>query len=204
MGIKRFIFNRLFNKRQRRIIWQALLYSEYRYERRGNVDAAARVKTVINETIKVAGVKQEKFYESEVAEIVKREVTAVAEDAKKKIENAYNEGKKAGINQAISEMEKKAEQEKQDVGTKIIVGFAKPIEVDLEKCEDCEHKDDCAVKSAMENAGMESESEDETKQSQEREIPVEGDSSDAPDAVGDAPEPDIDEEGDAPDEVKDN
>lgn len=185
MGIKRFIFNRLFNKRQRRIIWQALLYSEYRYERRGNVDAAARVKTVINETIKVAGVKQEKFYESEVAEIVKREVTAVAEDAKKKIENAYNEGKKAGINQVISEIERKAEQEKQDVGTKIIVGFAKPIKVDLEKCEDCEHKDDCAVKSAMENAGAESESEDETKQSQEREIPVEGDSSDAPDEVKD-------------------
>lgn len=194
MGIKRFIFNRLFNKRQRRIIWQALLYSEYRYERRGNVDAAARVKTVINETIKVAGVKQEKFYESEVAEIVKREVTAVAEDAKKKIENAYNEGKKAGINQAISEMEKK---EKQDVGTKILVGFAKPIEVDLEKCEDCEHKDDCAVKSALENAGTESESEDEKEQSQEREIPIEGDSSDAP-------EPDVDEAGDAPDEVKDN
>lgn len=197
MGIKRFIFNRLFNKRQRRIIWQALLYSEYRYERRGNVDAAACVKTVINETVKVIGVKQEKFYESEVAEIVKREVTAVVEDAKKKIENAYNEGKKAGINQAISEMEKKAEQEKQDVGAKIIVGLAKPIEIDLEKCEDCEHKDDCAVKSAMENAETESGSKDEKEQSQEREIPIEGDSSDAP-------ESDVDESGDAPDEVKDD
>ena len=197
MGIKRFIFNRLFNKRQRRIIWQALLYSEYRYERRGNVDAAARVKTVINETIKVAGVKQEKFYESEVAEIVKREVTAVAEDAKKKIENAYNEGKKAGITQVISEIEKKAGQEKQDDVKKIVVSLFKPIEIDLEKCEDCEHKDDCAVKSAMENAERGSESKDEKEQSQEREIPIEGDSSDAP-------ESDVDESGDAPDEVKDD
>lgn len=205
MNIKRFIFNRLFNKRQRRVIWQAVLFSEHTYKRRGNVEAAADVRTVINEVIKIAGVEQQKFYESEVVEIVKREVAAVMEEAKKKIENAYNEGKKVGAKQVISEIENKAKLLNKDNNDKdndserfkVILGFAKPIEVDLEKCEDCEHKDDCPVKSAMENAEMESESEDEKERNQEREIPVEGDSSDAP-------ESDVDEAGDAPDEVKDN
>ena len=70
MGIKRFIYNRLFNKRQRRVIWQALLYSEYRYKRRGNTDGAAYVRTVINETVKTAGTKQRTYLESEVDAIV--------------------------------------------------------------------------------------------------------------------------------------
>ena len=181
MGIKRFIFNRLFNKRQRRIIWQALLYSEYRYERRGNVDAAARVKTVINETVRIAGLKQQKFYESEVAEIVKKEVSAVAEDAKKRIENAYQEGRAAGIRQAVGEIENKSKSsDKSGDELKIVVSFVKPIEVDLEKCEDCEHKDDCPVKSALENSedGGEKHEDEDTeeaeKDSQARDIPVEG------------------------------
>lgn len=186
MNIKRFIFNRLFNKRQRRVIWQAVLFSEHTYKRRGNVEAAADVRTVINEVIKIAGVEQQKFYESEVVEIVKREVAAVMEEAKKKIENAYNEGKKVGANQVVSEIENKVKllnkNNNDNEKFKVILGFAKPIEVDLEKCEDCEHKDDCPVKSAMENAETESDSEDEKEQNQEREITVEGDSSDAPES----------------------
>lgn len=52
MNFKKQIFKMLFNKRQRAIIWQAVLFSEHTYRRRGNVNGAATVLTVINETEK--------------------------------------------------------------------------------------------------------------------------------------------------------
>ena len=77
MGIKRFIYNRLFNKRQRFAIWQAVLFSEYAYRRRGNVDGAAYVRTVINEVAPIAATKQRLFTADEVDAIVKARVSEV-------------------------------------------------------------------------------------------------------------------------------
>ena len=104
MGIKRFIYNRLFNKRQRRVIWQALLYSEYRYKRRGNTDGAAYVRTVINEIIKTAGTKQRTYLESEVDAMVNKAIEETVKEGNKRIENAYKEGKVAGKKKAYQEV----------------------------------------------------------------------------------------------------
>lgn len=35
MNVKRFIFNRIFNQRQRDIIWNAIVFSQHTYRRRG-------------------------------------------------------------------------------------------------------------------------------------------------------------------------
>lgn len=181
MNIKRFIFNRLFNKRQRMVIWHSVLFSEHTYKRRGNVEAAANVRTVINEIIKVAGTEQQRFYESEVAEIVKKELHAANNIAQKRIENAYNEGKSVGFKQAVEEMKAKGNSagDGEDGGKSVVgmlLGFAKPVEVDLEKCNDCEKKDDCPIKSAVEKAEIK----DETEEGEEKKETLD-DLDDAPD-----------------------
>lgn len=45
---KRFVFNRLFNKHQRGVIWHAIVFSEHTYKRRGNEVGANRVRGVID------------------------------------------------------------------------------------------------------------------------------------------------------------
>ena len=118
----------LFNKRQRAIIWQAILFSEHTYKRRGNVNAAATVQTVINETEKIFGFDKPHFTKEEVDDIVAGVINEDkahiqdafrkgAEVAKEKINEAYN----AGFKRCIEELEKRAEKdekiklEKEDV-----------------------------------------------------------------------------------------
>ena len=82
MKAKAFILNRLFDKRQREIIWNAVLFSEHTYRRRGDVDSAAQVQQVINEVATIFGVK-ETFTRQEVDEIMKRTGQQVADDIQK-------------------------------------------------------------------------------------------------------------------------
>lgn len=100
MNIKRFIYNRLFNERQRKVIWQALLYSEHVYKRRGNAAAVAQVRQVINETMGTAATKQRVFLESEVSQIVRDTLDA----GKEKIITAYREGRASGIKDMLDEI----------------------------------------------------------------------------------------------------
>lgn len=118
MGIKRFIYNRLFNKRQRFAIWQAVLFSEYTYRRRGNVDGAAYVRTVINEVAPIAATKQRLFTADEVDAIVKARV---------------------------SEMVKAMDKEAQKLTQKADKPEVRVFKVDLDKCASCEHFDECDI-----------------------------------------------------------
>ena len=118
MGIKRFIYNRLFNKRQRFAIWQAVLFSEYTYRRRGNVDGAAYVRTVINEVAPIAATKQRLFTADEVDAIVKARV---------------------------SEMVKAMDKEAQKLTQKTDKPEVRIFKVDLDKCASCEHLDECDI-----------------------------------------------------------
>ena len=174
MGIKRFIYNRLFNKRQRRVIWQALLYSEYRYKRRGNTDGAAYVRTVINEIIKTAGTKQRTYLESEVDAIVNKAVEETVKEGNKRIENAYKEGKAAGKKRAYEEVKGIIENSKERNTDEVLVCI-KPLQVDLERCEECEKKDECFVKHAIDQANN-SEGESEEKPEDDGENAEKGDS----------------------------
>lgn len=147
MNFKKRIFKMLFNKRQRAIIWQAILFSEHTYKRRGNVNAAATVQTVINETEKIFGFDKSHFTKEEVDEIVAgvlnegkahiqdafRKGTEVAEE---KIKEAYN----AGFKRCIEEIEKRTEKDEEGKSAKLHV-----CEIDLS---DCKSKEEALEKIA--------------------------------------------------------
>lgn len=136
MNFKKRIFKTLFNKRQRAIIWQAILFSEHTYKRRGNVNAAASVQTVINETEKIFGFDKPHFTKEEVDEIVAgvlnegkahiqdafRKGTEVAEE---KIKEAYN----AGFKRCIEEIESVLKKDEEGKSAKFHV-----CEIDLSDC----------------------------------------------------------------------
>lgn len=119
MNFKKRIFKMLFNKRQRAIIWQAILFSEHTYKRRGNVNAAATVQTVINETEKIFGFDKPHFTKEEVDEIVAGVINEDkahiqdafrkgAEVAKEKINEAYNAGFKRVVSKNLKSVPKRA------------------------------------------------------------------------------------------------
>lgn len=183
MNIKRLIYNMLFNERQRKAIWQAVLFSEHTYKRRGNIDGAAYVRQVINEVAKVAATKQAVYLESQVAEIVKHEVEAALKGSQAKIEAAYKEGKTAGVKKTLDEVKQILDDAKKR---------AKPFTIDTAKCEKCNEADNCFIYQAILEVERDDEKEaDSTKEetndnelekseeTKEAEIPVDGDSDDS-------------------------
>lgn len=183
MGIKRFIYNRLFNKQQREVIWKAVLYSEYKYKKRGNVNGAAEVRTVINEVCKTAATKQPLFYASQVQEIVQAEVANARKDMDNKMRNAYVAGRREGFNQAMGKAGKLIDEKIQAIFGNKAAGkcdggkLRKGVEIDLEKCEKCPHKDECFLRAALlelNEEDKENEKADDAE-AEKREIPVEGD-----------------------------
>lgn len=209
MNIKRFIFNRLFNERQRNVIWQAVLYSEHTYKRRNNAEGVARVRQVINEVAKIAATKQRTYLESQVNEIVQANVNAALKGAEEKTAAAYKEGKAAGVKATINEMKHYLKGELNKFGIKPVevdyegeVHFIKGMKIDREKCEKCKHADDCFVKAAIdeieadksEDAKDEKQGATDAPKSAELEIPVEGAKSAQDKDVADAQKSDDDED----------
>lgn len=128
--MKKFLIKLLFNKRQRIIMWHALVYSAYKYRKHGNVDAAVKVQMVMDEVQNKLGIVPTTFTKDEVDKIV----NSVMNDAKKMEQNAYKAGVKQGIKQAN-------ENKNKPVVSMIGVGSV----VDLNNCENCESKDSCIV-----------------------------------------------------------
>lgn len=207
--IKRFIFNRLFNKRQRNVIWHAVLYSEYTYKRRNNAEGVARVRQVINEVAPVAATKQRTYLESQVNEIVQTQVNAALKGAEEKMAAAYKEGKAVGVKATIDEMKhyvkgglKKFGITSNNVDDEGEVHFIKGMKIDREKCQKCKHADECFVKAAIdeieaaEAEGAKAEEKDATDahENTEREIPVEGAEASHDTDGADAPEVDEDKD----------
>lgn len=207
--IKRFIFNRLFNERQRNVIWQAVLYSEHTYKRRNNAEGVARVRQVINEVAEIAATKQRTYLESQVNEIVQAQVNAALNGANEKMAAAYKEGKAAGVKATIDEMKRYVKVELKNFGIKPVevydegeVHFIKGMKIDRKKCEKCKHANDCFVKAAIdeieadesEDAKDEKQDATDAQESAEREIPVEGAESAQDTDVADAQKSDDDED----------
>lgn len=195
MNIKRFIFNRLFNERQRRVIWDAVLFSEHTYKRRGNVDGAARVRTVINEVANTAATKQRTFLESQVLDIVNSEVEAAIENERKTLKQKLNKAYRRGI----SDAEKKMMEELEKVQQKSIL--VKGGTIDRERCDTCEIKDTCIVRQAIDEVEQEEaesvehvEQEIESPDSKEQEDTDKAQEHDAD--ADDKPEEDTDDKGD--------
>lgn len=171
MKFKRFIYNMLFNERQRKAIWQAVLFSEHTYKRRGDIEGAARIRQVINEVAKIAATKQSVYLESQVAEIVKHEVEAALKCSQAKIEAAYKEGKIAGAKKTLDEIKQILEDSKKRT---------KSFTIDTAKCEKCNEADECFIYQAILEVEKDSNDKSEKKDAAdahdnaEREIPVEG------------------------------
>ena len=69
--IKRLALKAIFTKEQRVVIWNALQYSFYRYDKNGNTKRAIRVGKVIDSVDSVFHDNRKKYSEREVANIVK-------------------------------------------------------------------------------------------------------------------------------------
>jgi len=200
--IKRFIFNRLFNKRQRNVIWQAVLYSEYTYKRKNNADGVARVRQVINEVAQIAATKQRTYLESQVNEIVHNQVNAALKGAEERMAAAYKEGKAAGVKATIDEMKHYVNVELKKLGITQIdvndegeVHFIKGMKIDRDKCKKCKHADECFVKAAIDEIEAdEADEKDATNahKNVEHEIPVDG--ADAAQDTDEADVPEVDED----------
>ena len=123
--IKRLALKAIFTKEQRVVIWNALQYSFYRYDKSGNTKRAIRVGKVIDSVDSVFHDNRKKYSEREVANIVKGTI----DDTIK----------------AVCEVLKERKAEKKDCGC-VEVHLMPGAVLDREKCEKCEHKDKCQVR----------------------------------------------------------
>lgn len=113
--MKKFLLKLLLNKKQREIIWQAMIFSEYTYRRRGNVDGAAVVQTVINETQTAFDVVKLNYSKEEVDYIVAQVIKDTRAESEKTIKDAY----KKGVDSCRQELETAYQKGVDDTMTKI-------------------------------------------------------------------------------------
>ena len=183
--IKNLAFKAFLNKEQRAVIYQALIYSEHVYKRRGNVNKAVKVKSVIEQTRKLFGFSNT-FTEEEVTNIVEN----VRKDNEKLLADTFNRGAAvaeqklreafaAGFNSCLKKVREDSAKHLELLGT-----------VNLNDSEKCEHKDDCLVRKAI----LEIEDEEEEEKKNEEGAHQEDDSSKSKDN---------DEEGSKKDESSD-
>ena len=107
MNVKRFIFNRIFNQRQRDIIWNAIVFSQHTYRRRGQIDNAAVVQQVLNE-VKSIFFASKSFTQDEVSAIISKmenSFKAYQKEAENKVRQAYEKGVLEGVKKASSEIQ---------------------------------------------------------------------------------------------------
>ena len=119
--IKRLALKAIFTKEQRVVIWNALQYSFYRYDKSGNTKRAIRVGKVIDSVDSVFHDNRKKYSEREVANIIDDTIKAVCEVLKER---------------------KAAKKDGGGVEVHLMPGAV----LDREKCEKCEHKDECQVR----------------------------------------------------------
>ena len=160
--IKNLAFKAFLNKEQRAVIYQALIYSEHVYKRRGNVNKAVKVKSVIEQTRKLFGFSNT-FTEEEVTNIVEN----VRKDNEKLLADTFNRGAAvaeqklreafaAGFNSCLKKVREDSAKHLELLGT-----------VNLNDCEKCEHKDDCLVRKAILEIEAEEEKKNEEKKNEE-------------------------------------
>lgn len=162
--MKKFLLKLLLNKKQREIIWQAMIFSEYTYRRRGNVDGAAVVQTVINETQTAFDVVKSNYSKEEVDYIVAKIIKDTKAESEKTIKEAY----KKGVDSCRQELETAYQKGVDDTMAKIAsVGIvvSKIKEDDSEQEQEEEQKQDSSE--GGETEGQETTDEDSQESEQE-------------------------------------
>ena len=87
--LKRFLISICLNKTQRRIIWQAITFSEYKYRQRGQVDESLLVMAVMNDTEELFDVIKRTYTKEEVDLIVDKAVKDCMSAAEARVRAAY-------------------------------------------------------------------------------------------------------------------
>ena len=154
----------LLNKKQREIIWQSMIFSEYTYRRRGNVDGAAAVQTVINETQTAFDVVKSKYSKEEVDYIVAQVIKNTRAESEKTIKDAY----KKGVDSCHQELETAYQKGVDDTMAKIAalgIVVSKIKEDDSEQEQEEEQKQDSSE--GGETEGQETTGEDSQESEQE-------------------------------------
>lgn len=128
MNFKNFLLNCIFTPKQVDVIWQALIYSEYKYRQHNDVDGAVKVQKVIEEVKHIFGCVKKSYTEEDVKAIVKNVLKEAHDEAEKLTAQAFKNGVKLGRN-----IDKSSECEV----------------IDKAKCEKCEHHDTCVVYEAI-------------------------------------------------------
>ena len=128
--IKRLAVKAIFSKEQRAVIAQSIAYSEHKYRQHKDVDGAIKVGIVRKEVEKAFIIKNNRKYSAEeVAAIVDRHVDAAIQATV----DMFNEKKR------------QAEDNKDCKIRTLAVGTV----VTREKCDACEHKDECGIYDAL-------------------------------------------------------
>ena len=89
--IKKILFNLLLTEKQKEVIFKAIVYSEYKYRQRGNVNMAVNVHIVFDELSPFLGLKQT-YTREEVDAIVDRLMYERSANESKNLKDAYNKG----------------------------------------------------------------------------------------------------------------
>lgn len=121
-ALKRLALRALLSKEQRAVILNSVAYSERKYKAHGDVDGAVRVGVIRKELQGIIAVPEQKFTKAQVDRIVKSVLCDFVD--------------------WLHRQDKKQEEEG---GTCVAVGTV----VEKEKCDKCEHRDECAVNKAL-------------------------------------------------------
>ena len=89
--IKKILFNLLLTEKQKEVIFKSIVYSEYKYRQRGNVNMAVNVHIVFDELSPFLGLKQT-YTREEVDAIVDRLMDERSANESKNLKDAYNKG----------------------------------------------------------------------------------------------------------------
>ena len=144
-AIKRLFLKMILSKNQREVIWNAILCSEYKYKQHGDTENAIRVGVVKEEVKKIFYSPKTKYTAKEVDKIVAsaigRNLDCVSDLIQKRVKE---------LNENKCQM------------THLVPG----VIISREKCEQCEHKDDCGIKKVV--FDDDSDAQSETTQEQEK------------------------------------
>lgn len=156
---KKFIINRIFNKRQQAIIANAIWFSEHTYRRRNQIDGAAEVKQVSNE-IGYLFENKHTYTQEEVDVIVKNTLNEVGDKVQQEVNNHVEKAFRKGITKGVEKAFKTITDilSKHENTEPLAVGSV----IDTKKCEECNHNDDCIVFNVIKE--FEAEEKEEQKQ----------------------------------------
>lgn len=139
--LKKILATILFSKKERIIIWNALIYSNKSYVKRGYNVAAKEVKDVMNSVELLFHNNKNNFTSEEVDGIVAKIVLASEQATTEVIEEIakreFKKGVEAGKKMLAKDIEKYAEPLRPNGVTL--------VDIEMEKCNKCEKRADCII-----------------------------------------------------------